>query len=433
MSYTVAIVGRPNVGKSTLFNRLTKTNQAIVDDVSGVTRDRIYGVGDWNGKNFHIIDTGGIVEQSNDVFERNIKKQVDFAIEEASSIFFVVDAVAGITPADESVAGLLRNVNKKVFLVVNKADNHERLLASHEFWALGFEQVYPIAAISGSGTGELLDDLVKLIPQDEYEDEQIPKFAIIGQPNVGKSSLVNAFLGEERNIVTDIAGTTRDPIHSRYSKFGKDFILIDTAGIRKKSKVNEDLEFYSVLRAIRAVEEADVCFLVIDANDGIESQDMELFSLVVRRNKGIVILVNKWDLVVKETNTAMQFEKRIKEKLAPFSDVPVLFISALEKQRIYQAIEIGHEVFHNRSQKIKTSELNDKMLEAIAKYPPPSYRNHLIKIKYITQIDKHYPVFSFFCNYPDQIKGSYKQFIENQMRGLFNFKGVPIRILFKEK
>ncbi|HRH99913.1 MAG TPA: ribosome biogenesis GTPase Der [Saprospiraceae bacterium] len=433
MSFTVAIVGRPNVGKSTLFNRLTKTNQAIVDDVSGVTRDRIYGVGDWNGKNFHIIDTGGIVEQSNDVFERNIKKQVDFAIEEASSIFFVVDAVAGITPADESVAGLLRNVNKKVFLVVNKADNHERLLASHEFWALGFEQVYPIAAISGSGTGELLDDLVKLIPQDEYEDEQIPKFAIIGQPNVGKSSLVNAFLGEERNIVTDIAGTTRDPIHSRYSKFGKDFILIDTAGIRKKSKVNEDLEFYSVLRAIRAVEEADVCFLVIDANDGIESQDMELFSLVVRRNKGIVILVNKWDLVVKETNTAMQFEKRIKEKLAPFSDVPVLFISALEKQRIYQAIEIGHEVFHNRSQKIKTSELNDKMLEAIAKYPPPSYRNHLIKIKYITQIDKHYPVFSFFCNYPDQIKGSYKQFIENQMRGLFNFKGVPIRILFKEK
>ncbi len=433
MSYTFAIVGRPNVGKSTLFNRLTGSNQAIVDDVSGVTRDRIYGSSHWNGKEFLVVDTGGIVERSHDIFEKNIKKQVDFAVEESSAIIFVVDASTGMTDADEYIARMLRSSQKKVFLTVNKVDNHERLLMSHEFWSLGFDELFPIASVSGSGTGELLDAITYIIPTSEILPEDIPKFAIIGQPNVGKSSLVNAFLGEDRNIVTEIAGTTRDPVHSRYTKYGKDFILIDTAGIRKKNKVTEDLEFYSVLRAIRAIEEADVCFLVIDATLGIEAQDMELFSLVVKRNKGIIILVNKWDLVEKDTNTAVQFERTIKLKLAPFTDVPILFISALEKQRIFQSIELGIKVYHLRQQKIKTSELNDKVLEAIQKFPPASYRNHLIKIKYVTQIDKEYPVFAFFSNYPDQIKGSYKQFLENQMRSLFELTGVPIRLVFKEK
>ena len=433
MSFTVAIVGRPNVGKSTLFNRLIGGSKAIVDDVSGVTRDRIYGKSEWNGKKFSVIDTGGVVEKSIDIFELNIKKQVELALEEASAIILTVDVSTGITDLDEYIARNLRKVKKPVFLVVNKVDNGDRFMAANEFWALGFEKMYTVASISGSGTGELLDDIALLIDEDFEDIDHLPKFAVIGQPNVGKSSFVNTLLGEERNIVTNVAGTTRDSTHSRYNKFGKDFIIIDTAGIRKKNKVHEDLEFYSVIRAIKSIEEADVCFLLLDALDGIESQDMELFSLAVKRNKGIVILVNKWDLKEKTTNTAKEFEDQIRAKMAPFNDVPILFISAIEKQRIFQALELGLHVYDSRRQIIKTSVLNEKMLEAIAKLPPPSYRNHLIKIKYITQIDKPYPVFAFFSNYPEQIKGSYKQFLENQMREIFDFKGVPMRLLFKEK
>lgn len=433
MRFTAAIVGRPNVGKSTLFNRLVGKRKSIVDDFSGVTRDRIYDQADWNGKKFYVVDTGGFVAHSNDIFEKLIKKQVEIAIDESSVILYMVDVTTGITDLDLMVAEMLRKVKKKKFLVVNKVDNHERLLMAQEFWALGFDELYPISAITGSGTGELLDAVASLVPDEELSEPDVPRFAIIGQPNVGKSSLINVFLGDERNVVTDIAGTTRDPVHSEYNKYGKRFILIDTAGVRKKSKVHEDLEFYSVIRAIRSVEEADVCFLVIDATLGIEAQDMELVSHVVKKNKGLVVLVNKWDLITKETNTARDFEKNIKTKLAPFTDVPVLFISALEKQRVFQAIETGIDVYNNRTRKIKTSELNEKMLEAIGKIPPPSYRNHLIKIKYITQIEKEYPVFAFFTNYPEQIKGSYKQFLENQLRSLFNFNGVPIRLIFKEK
>ncbi len=433
MRFTAAIVGRPNVGKSTLFNRLVGKRKSIVDDFSGVTRDRIYDQADWNGKKFYVVDTGGFVAHSNDIFEKLIKKQVEIAIDESSVILYMVDVTTGITDLDLMVAEMLRKVKKKKFLVVNKVDNHERLLMAQEFWALGFDELYPISAITGSGTGELLDAVASLVPDEELSEPDVPRFAIIGQPNVGKSSLINVFLGDERNVVTYSAGTTRDPVHSEYNKYGKRFILIDTAGVRKKSKVHEDLEFYSVIRAIRSVEEADVCFLVIDATLGIEAQDMELVSHVVKKNKGLVVLVNKWDLITKETNTARDFEKNIKTKLAPFTDVPVLFISALEKQRVFQAIETGIDVYNNRTRKIKTSELNEKMLEAIGKIPPPSYRNHLIKIKYITQIEKEYPVFAFFTNYPEQIKGSYKQFLENQLRSLFNFNGVPIRLIFKEK
>jgi len=396
MSFTVAIVGRPNVGKSTLFNRLIGGSKAIVDDVSGVTRDRIYGKSEWNGKKFSVIDTGGVVEKSIDIFELNIKKQVELALEEASAIILTVDVSTGITDLDEYIARNLRKVKKPVFLVVNKVDNGDRFMAANEFWALGFEKMYTVASISGSGTGELLDDIALLIDEDFEDIDHLPKFAVIGQPNVGKSSFVNTLLGEERNIVTNVAGTTRDSTHTRYNKFGKDFIIIDTAGIRKKNKVHEDLEFYSVIRAIKSIEEADVCFLLLDALDGIESQDMELFSLAVKRNKGIVILVNKWDLKEKTTNTAKEFEDQIRAKMAPFNDVPILFISAIEKQRIFQALELGLHVYDSRRQIIKTSVLNEKMLEAIAKLPPPSYRNHLIKIKYITQIDKPYPVFAFF-------------------------------------
>ncbi|HMW39206.1 MAG: ribosome biogenesis GTPase Der [Saprospiraceae bacterium] len=433
MRFTVAIVGRPNVGKSTFFNRLIGHRKSIVDDISGVTRDRIYDIAEWNGKQFYVIDTGGFVAHSQDVFEKEIRRQVELAIEESSAIVYMVDVLTGITDLDEFVAGLLRKVNKKKFLVVNKVDNHERLLMAQEFWSLGFDQLYPVSAITGSGTGELLDDLATLIPPEEIIPEDLPKFAIVGQPNVGKSSLINALLGEERNMVTEIAGTTRDPIHSEYNKFGKRFMLIDTAGIRKKARVSEDLEFYSVMRAIKSIEEADVCFLVIDATLGLEMQDMELFSLIIKRNKGLVFLVNKWDLIKKETNTAVQFEKQIKEKIAPFTDVPILFISALEKQRVFQAIETGLQVFENRNRKITTSKLNDIMLEAINKIPPPSYRNHLIKIKYITQIEKEYPLFAFFSNYPDEIKGNYKHYLENQLRANFRFTGSPIRMLFKEK
>jgi GTPase len=433
MSYTIAIVGRPNVGKSTFFNRLIGYKKAIVDDISGVTRDRIYDTGEWNGKHFTVIDTGGLVYKSQDVFEIEIKRQVQLAIEEANCIVFMTDASTGISDLDQNVAETLRKVDKPIFVAVNKVDNPQRYLQAQEMWSLGFKNTFFISAITGSGSGEILDEICKLIDTSNENLPEIPKFAVVGQPNVGKSSFLNALLGEERNLVTNIAGTTRDPVHSIYKKFGKEFMLIDTAGIRKKAKVNEDLEFYSVIRAIKAIEDSDVCFLMIDATLGIESQDMELVSLIVKRNKGLVILVNKWDLLEKDSKTANEFELRIKAKLAPFVDVPILFISALEKQRIFQAIEKGLEVYANRSQEIKTSDLNDKMLEAISKIPPPSYRNHLIKIKYIVQIKKPYPVFAFYTNYPDQIKGNYKNYLENQLRALYNFTGSPIRLLFKEK
>ncbi len=433
MSYTIAIVGRPNVGKSTFFNRLVGYKKAIVDDISGVTRDRIYDTGEWNGKHFTIIDTGGLVFKSQDIFEIEIKRQVQLAIQEANCIVFMTDAITGITDLDHSVTELLRKSNKPIFLAVNKVDNPQRYLQGQEMWGLGFENVFFISSIAGSGTGDLMDAIAAQIEPGEEVQSDLPKFAVIGQPNVGKSSFLNVLLEEERNLVTDIAGTTRDPVHSIYKKYGKEFMLVDTAGIRKKAKVNEDLEFYSVIRAIKAIEDCDVCFLLIDATLGIEAQDMELVSLVVKRNKGLIILVNKWDLVVKDTKTAGEFEIKIKSKLAPFNDVPIMFISVKDKQRIFQAVEKGMEVYKNRGQEIKTSILNDKMLEAIAKVPPPSYRNHLIKIKYIVQIKKPYPVFAFYTNYPDEIKANYKNYIENQLRLLFNFTGCPIRLLFKDK
>ena len=434
MGNIVAIVGRPNVGKSTLYNRLVGERQAITDDVSGVTRDRMYGTCEWNGKTFSVIDTGGFVRNSDDIFEAAIRSQVKIAIEEANCIIFMVDVTTGVTDLDEQVANILRRTKKQVFLAVNKVDNHQRLLEANEFWSLGFEDTFFLASISGSGTGDLLDAVTESLNDDEGPtDNKIPKFAIVGQPNVGKSSLTNALLGVDRNIVTDIAGTTRDPIHSVYSKFGKEFMLIDTAGIRRKAKVHEDLEFYSVMRAIRAIEDSDVCFLMIDAVDGIEHQDMSIFNLAKKRNKGIVILVNKWDLMEKETNTARDFEKKIKEKIAPFTDVPVLFISALEKQRIFKAIELGIEVHENRNRKIKTSVLNEVIGQAIEHYEPPSHRGRFIKIKYITQLPTYYPAFAFFCNYPKHVKESYKNYLENQMRTHFEFTGVPIGIFLRKK
>lgn len=432
---TVAIVGRPNVGKSTLFNRMAGQRIAITDDVSGVTRDRIYSTSDWNGKKFNIIDTGGFVRDSDEIFETAIRKQVQVAIEEAHIILFMVDVMTGITDYDENIANMLRKTSKHVILVVNKVDNFQRMMAANEFWSLGFEETVFLSSINGSGTGELLDAITAKL-SDQQEDESvpsIPKLAIVGQPNVGKSSLVNVLLGDDRNIVTDIAGTTRDTIHSYYNKFGIEFLLIDTAGIRKKNKVHEDLEFYSVMRAVKAIDEADVCMLLIDATLGLESQDMSILDLIVARRKGILILVNKWDLMEKDTNTAKEYEARIKSKLAPFDDIRIIFISALEKQRIFKVVEEAKAVFERRSQKIKTSRLNEVMLEAIEKVPPPSYRGNFIKIKYVTQIAKPYPAFAFFCNYPEEIKPSYKNYLTNQLRKHFNFKGVPISLFFKKK
>ncbi|MBK9149990.1 MAG: ribosome biogenesis GTPase Der [Saprospiraceae bacterium] len=437
MSGIVAIVGRPNVGKSTLFNRLIGERKAIIDDVSGVTRDRIYGSSDWNGRNFTVVDTGGFVKSSVDIFEAEIRKQVQIAIDEASVIIFLTDVTTGITDLDEDMANMLRKSPKRVILAVNKVDNAERQMQANEFWSLGFENVVFISSISGGGTGELLDMVVKLLPEEatatDENQKSLPKFAIVGQPNVGKSSLTNVLIGEERNIVTDIPGTTRDAIYIHYNKFGKEFFLIDTAGIRKKNKVHEDLEFYSVIRAIKAIEEADVCILMLDATVGIEAQDMAIISLIQKRKKGLVILVNKWDLMEKETNTARDYEKQIKSKLAPFTDVPVLFTSVHEKQRIFKAIDTAFEVHQNRCQKIKTSELNDLMLDIIEKNPPPSYRGKFIKIKYVTQLPLYYPAFVFYCNYPDQVKQPYRNFIENQLRQHYNLTGVPISIYFREK
>ncbi|MEY3589505.1 MAG: hypothetical protein RLZZ466_25 [Bacteroidota bacterium] len=437
MSFTVAIVGRPNVGKSTLFNRLLEQRKAIVDDVSGVTRDRQYGVADWNGKTFNVIDTGGFVHGSEDVFEKEIAKQVLVAVQEANVVLFMVDAATGRTDLDDAMVSTLRKSTKPVFVVVNKVDTNERLLEANEFYSLGLEPVFFIAAASGSGTGELLDAVAALIPAqeniDELEEARLPKFAIIGQPNTGKSSLLNALIGEERTIVSDIAGTTRDTIHTHYNLFQKEFILIDTAGIRRKSKVHEDLEFYSVIRAIKAMDEADVCLLLLDATKGLTAQDLNIYSLAARKGKGLVVLVNKWDLVEKETNTAVQFEKDLKQRLAPFNDVPILFVSALEKIRIHKAIEVALKVFENKKQKIATAQLNDVMLKAIAAYHPPVVRGHPIKIKFITQLPTAVSSFAFFCNFPDDIKTPYRNYLENQLREKFDFTGVPFRIFFRKK
>jgi GTP-binding protein len=435
MAFTVAIVGRPNVGKSTLFNRLLEQRKAIVEDTPGVTRDRQYGIADWNGKNFYVIDTGGFVPDSEDIFEREIRKQVEVAVEEASVILFVVDVATGITHLDDAMADVLRRATKPVFLVVNKVDNNERLLESSEFYSLGFDKIFFISSISGSGTGEVLDEITSLMKEDfDPEEEQgIPKFAIIGQPNVGKSSLLNALIGEERTIVSEIAGTTRDTIHTRYRLFQKDFILIDTAGIRRKAKVHEDLEFYSVIRAIKAMDEADVCLLLLDAEKGLAAQDLSIFSLAARKGKGIAVLVNKWDLVEKETNTAMEYEKALKQRMAPFTDVPVLFISAKEKTRIFKAIEVALQVYENRQRKVPTAQLNEVILKAIESYHPPVVRGHPIKIKYVTQLPTAVPSFAFFSNFPDDIKTPYKNYLENKLREKFKFTGVPIRIFFRKK
>lgn len=437
MSFTVAIVGRPNVGKSTLFNRLLEQRKAIVDDVSGVTRDRQYGVADWNGKVFNVIDTGGFVAGSDDMFEKEIAKQVLIAVEEANAIIFMVDAATGMTDLDDSMAAVLRKSTKPVLLTVNKVDNNERMLEASEFYSLGFENIFFIAAASGSGTGELLDALAALITEDASEETQemaaLPKFAIIGQPNVGKSSLLNALTGEERTIVSEIAGTTRDTIHTHYKLFQKEFILIDTAGIRRKTKVHEDLEFYSVIRAIKAMDEADVCLLLLDAEKGITAQDLNIFSLAAKKGKGVVVLVNKWDKVEKETNTAKEYEKELKQRLAPFSDVPILFISAKEKTRIFKAVEIALEVYESRTRKISTSQLNDMLLKATQSYHPPVVRGHPIKIKFVTQLPTAVPSFAFFCNFPDDIKQPYKNYLENKLRESFNLTGVPVRIFFRKK
>ncbi len=437
MSYTVAIVGRPNVGKSTLFNRFLEQRKAIVDDISGVTRDRQYGLADWNGKVFNLIDTGGFVPGSDDIFETEIRKQVRIAIDEADSILFMVDVAVGITDLDEAMADMLRRGKKPVYVVVNKVDNGARELEANEFYALGFKNNFFISSISGSGTGDLLDAVTADFEKEDVEaamkDSELPKFAIIGQPNVGKSSLLNALIGQERTIVSNVSGTTRDSIHTHYNLFQKEFVLIDTAGIRKKSKEKDDLEFYSIIRAIKAMDDADVCLIVLDADKGITAQDITIFSLAVRKGKGVVVLVNKWDLVEKTTNTARDYERALKQKLAPFTDVPILFISVIEKTRILKAIELGLEVFENRKRKVATSKLNDIMLKAVEAYHAPVVRGNPIKIKYVTQLPTPVPSFAFFTNYPDDIKTPYKNYLENKMRENFKFTGVPIRIFFRKK
>lgn len=433
MSNIVAIVGRPNVGKSTLFNRLIGERSAIVDDISGVTRDRNYGSCQWNGKTFTVIDTGGFVHGSEDVFEAAIRSQVNIAIEEATVIIFMCDVATGITDLDEEIAGMLRKTKKPVFVAVNKVDNYNRELAANEFWSLGFEQTFFLSSMTGSGSGELLDAITEMLTDEVPDLPDIPKIAILGQPNVGKSSLINTLLGEERNIVTDIAGTTRDSLHSRYTKFGMDLLLIDTAGLRKKAKVHEELEFYSVMRAIKALDECDICILMINAADGIESQDLSILNLALRRNKGIVMAVNKWDLVEKETNTARDFEREIRNRTAPFSDYPIVFTSVIDKQRILQVLEKAMEVHHNRSRKIKTSELNEYLTELIDRMPPPAHKGKYVKIKYATQLPTSSPAFALFCNHPKYVKESYRNFIENKIREKWDFSGVPVRVFFRQK
>jgi len=409
--------------------------KSIVDNISGVTRDRIYGWSDWNGKNFTVVDTGGFVHGSDDIFEASIRSQVTIAIEEAEVIIFMTDVTTGITDLDEEVANMLRKADKKIFVAVNKVDNNKRQLMANEFWGLGFENTFFLSSISGSGTGEILDAITDVLPDEDDDDleEGIPKLALVGQPNVGKSSMTNALLGEDRNIVTNIPGTTRDSIYTKYNKFGHEFYLIDTAGIRKKSKVHENLEFYSVIRAVKAIDEADVCILMIDAKDGIEAQDLSILGLIQKRNKGVVILVNKWDLIKKETNTARDFEKELKRRIAPFNDVPVVFVSVLEKQRIFKAVEAAIEVNNNRTRKITTSKLNEFIQDVIERTPPPVHRGRYIKIKYVTQLPLYYPAFAFFCNHPKHVKESYKNFLENKMREKYDFTGVPISLFFRDK
>ena len=436
MPYIVAIVGRPNVGKSTLFNRLIEERKAIVDNISGVTRDRQYGEVDWNGKLFTIVDTGGYVPNSDDTFEKEIFKQVKIAISEANAIIFMVDVKTGITILDDSTAQLLRKTPKPVYLVVNKIDNHELGLQANEFYGLGFEHLFPVNSITGSGTGELLDKIcepIEVLIDNETEPSPIPKIAIVGQPNVGKSSLLNVLIGQERTIVSDIAGTTRDSIFTQYKLFNKDLILIDTAGIRKKSSEKEDLEFYSIIRAIKAIEESDVCIIMLDAEKGMTAQDVNIFSLAARKGKGIVVVVNKWDLIEKETNTAKQFEEVIKEKIAPFRDVPVIFVSVKDKVRILKILETAITVFENRQRRIPTSKLNDTLLKVAETFKAPVVRGHLVKIKFITQVPTVVPSFSFYTNFPNDIKTPYRQFLENKLREHFDFKGVPIRIYFRKR
>ena len=436
MSNIIAIVGRPNVGKSTLFNRLTESKHAIVKEVSGVTRDRIYGRGQWNGVNFSVIDTGGYVKGSDDIFEGEIRKQVEIAIEESAVIVFVVDVMTGIVDLDETVAKLLRKSGKPVFIVANKVDNTARVGMSSDFWSLGLGEVFDVSAANGSGTGELLDEIVKEFDSEDESslaDDGLPRIAIVGKPNVGKSSLVNALTGKERNIVTDISGTTRDSINTRYNAYGFDFILIDTAGIRKKAKVTEDIEYYSVLRSVRSIENSDVCIFMIDAEEGLQKQDLNIFYIIEKNAKGVVVLVNKWDLIEKDHKTMGEFEEKVREALAPFRDVPIIFTSTITKQRIHKALETAMEVYTNRTQKIPTSKLNQVMLEIIQDTPPPSIKGKYIKIKYVQQLPTHAPAFAFFCNLPQYINDSYKRFLENRLRENFDFTGVPIKIFFRKK
>lgn len=434
MGNIVAIVGRPNVGKSTFFNRLIQRREAIVDSVSGVTRDRHYGKSDWNGHKFSLIDTGGYVKGSDDIFEAEIDKQVELAIDEADAIIFMVDVESGVTPMDEEVANLLRKVKKPVLLAVNKVDNNKRLENAVEFYSLGLGEYFPIASTNGSGTGDLLDALIEALPEVEAEEEsELPRFAVVGRPNAGKSSFINALIGEDRYIVTDIAGTTRDSMDTRYNRFGFEFNLVDTAGIRRKSKVKENLEFYSVMRSVRAIENCDVCLLVLDATRGFDGQVQNIFWLAHRNHKGIVILVNKWDLVDKETNTLKEYEAMIRREIEPFTDVPIVFISVLTKQRVFKAIETAVKVFENRSRKIKTRQLNDVMLPIIEKNPPPAYKGKYVKIKFCTQLPTPHPQFAFFCNLPQYVRDPYKRFIENKLRQEFDFQGVPVTIYFRKK
>lgn len=435
MSNIVAIVGRPNVGKSTLFNRLLGTRKAIVNEESGVTRDRNYGKSIWNGKEFSVIDTGGYVSKSDDIFEEEINKQVILALEEADVILFMVDTEIGITDLDQNFARLLRNIDKPVYLVANKVDTNDRIYDAQEFYRLGFEsELYCVSSVSGFGTGELLDAISVHFKEDVIEDtDHLPRITIVGRPNVGKSSTINALIGQDRNIVTDIAGTTRDALFTHYTQFGHDFLLVDTAGLRKKAKVSEDVEFYSVMRSVRAIEESDVCMLLLDATRGMEAQDLSIFHLIERNNKGVVILVNKWDLIEKDHKTTIEFEKTLRERIAPFTDVDIIFTSATTKQRLLKALEATLKVFEHRTQKLKTSELNRVMLEIIEDYPPPSMKGKYVKIKYVTQLPTHAPSFAFYCNLPQYVKEPYKRFLENKIREHWDFTGVPIQIFIRKK
>jgi len=434
MSTIVAIVGRPNVGKSTFFNRMIQKREAIVDAVSGVTRDRHYGKSDWNGRTFTLIDTGGYVEGSDDIFQKEIDKQVALAIEEADAIVFMVDVTDGVTGMDEIMADKLRRSHKPVFLVLNKVDNAMRMDDTHEFYALGFEHFFPISSMNGSGSGELLDALVESFPEEQPEEaDELPRFAVVGRPNAGKSSYINALIGEERYIVTDIAGTTRDSIDTKYNRFGFEFNLVDTAGIRRKAKVKESIEFYSVMRSVRAIEHSDVILLIVDATRGFDGQVQNIFWLAHRNHKGIVILVNKWDLIEKDTASVKAFEANIRKETAPFTDIPIVFISALSKQRIFKSIETAVEVYKNRSRRIPTRAFNDAMLPIIEKTPPPAYKGKYVKIKFCTQLPTPFPQFAFFCNLPQYVKDPYRRFLENKLREIYDFQGVPMQIFFRKK